>query len=382
MILLLVACSASSLVLPEDGLTMSEIEALPAQDVHPSRVLVWSGDEAGGIEAFEVIEGVDPLDEIAALRALGVYAEPDVRRYALGEASGQGDPHRELQWHLDLIGAPETGGDGAVVAVIDTGVSAGTDAPESIWAGWDFVGDDDDPSDENGHGTHVAGTIAQATDNGIGVAGVAPGATILPIRVLDADGSGWTSDTIRAIEYAHDEGADVINLSLGSSSPSWVERMVIREAVADGVLVVAAAGNDNGAKVGFPAAYKEAIAVSSVGADDTLASYSNVGVIELAAPGGEMTADVNGDGYGDGVLQQTFVDGSWGFWFYQGTSMATPHVAGSAAVLMADGATAAQARRILAVTAEDIGPRGAYGHGRVDLEAASDALESGWVPMP
>lgn len=376
---LLLALACAPEMLPADGLTLAEIEAIPETERHPSRVLVWSGEDAGGIE---VISSADPVGDIASFHAMGVYAEPDIRRYAQGTRVAQAveDPYASLQWHMDVIGA-SVGGDGAIVAVIDTGVSAGTDAPESILDGWDFVDEDDDPSDENGHGTHVAGTIAQATGNGIGVAGVAPGASVLPLRVLDEDGTGWTSDTIRAIEYANQAGVDVINLSLGSSSRSWVEARVIQDAADDGVYVAAAAGND-GRHTGFPAGYHHAVAVSATDAGDQLTAYSNVGGIALSAPGGDLSADLDGDGYGDGVLQQTLVGGEWGLWFYHGTSMATPHVAGAAAVLMADGATAAEAQLILERTAQDVGPRGAYGHGRIDLEAASRALADGYVPMP
>ena len=371
---LLFACTAPTT--SDFDLDDHQLAALDPSEVHPSRVLVF--DDEGG---FEIRHESDPLGAVQALRDRGIYAEPDLRR-SIGSLTGGGDPLSSYQWHFRAIGVEpgvtQATGSGVIVAVVDTGVSRlGNDTPASMLDGYDFVLDAPNADDQNGHGTHVAGTIAQATGNGVGAAGLAPDATVLPVRVLDADGSGWASDVALGIEYAVDQGADVINLSLGSSSPSRAERRALRYAVDHGVLVVAASGNDGGA-TGYPARYPEAVAVAATAGDGRLTRYSNTGAIELSAPGGDTGSDADGDGYNDGVLQETFVDGAWGYWFFQGTSMAAPHVAGAAALLVGEGATPDEARELLAQTAVDMGRPGwdgRTGAGLIDVEAALAQLE-------
>jgi serine protease len=384
---LLAACS------PEQIPDTADLEQLSPDDYHAGRVLVGHTGElpaldlsgqrlsvreiSAEIAVVEVPAGEDALSVIAQLRRQpGLsFVEPDVIRRTAG------DPYRSYQWHLESIGAPEAWsagqtGAGAVVAVVDTGVAAGgSDGFSSLLSGYDFVDEDSDADDENGHGTHVAGTIAQATDNNVGVGGVAPGASILPVRVLGADGTGYTSDVVSGILYAIQEGASVINLSLGSSSPSTAEKLALVAATEAGVLVVAASGNDGSDSViNYPAVYEEAVAVAAVDYLGDRTWYSNAGSeVDLAAPGGDTSADLNGDGYGDGVLQETRTASGWGYYFYQGTSMATPHVAGAAAILMGAGASAAEARALLEDTAIDRGEDGwdaEYGHGLIDVEAA------------
>ena len=285
------------------------------------------------------------------------------------------DPYRWIQWNMDMMKI-ETAwgystGRGTTVAVIDSGVSwEGSDAPTNLIAGWDYVDDDADPSDENGHGTHVAGTIAQASNNGEGVVGMAPDTNILVYRTLDRDGYGSVYWTAKAITAATDNGADVINLSLGSSSSSNTERQAVQYAASAGVVIVAATGNAGNNRVDYPGAYAETIAVGAVGADKRVASYSNGGSdIDVVAPGGESGQDVNGDGYGDGILQQTIT----GYEFFDGTSMATPHVAGLAALLISAGANPEDVAVIIRTTAEDVGSQGWdtwSGYGLIDPVAA------------
>jgi subtilisin family serine protease len=252
----------------------------------------------------------------------------------------------------------------------------------SFVGGWDFVNDDAHPNDDNGHGTHVTGTIAQTTNNGFGVAGVAFGVSVMPVKVLDAAGTGAYSWIADGIHYAVDNGADVISMSLGGASGSAILEEAVAYAYNNGVVVIAASGNDNGA-VGYPAAYDAyVIAVGATRYDETRAYYSNYGSsLDLVAPGGDLNVDQNGDGYGDGVLQNTFGDTTvdWAYWFYQGTSMATPHVSGVAALLLTrdPGLTPDEVRDVLQSTAEDLGAAGwdsTYGWGLVDAEAALRSL--------
>jgi subtilisin family serine protease len=248
----------------------------------------------------------------------------------------------------------------------------------SFVGGWDFVNQDAHPNDDNGHGTHVTGTIAQTTNNGIGVAGVAFDTTIMPVKVLNAAGSGtyqWIAD---GIYYAVDNGADIISMSLGGSSPSATLEAAVAYAYNNGVVVISASGNDNGA-VGYPAAYNNyVIAVGATQYDETRAPYSNYGSsLDIVAPGGNTGVDQNGDGYKDGVFQNTFgtTPTDWGYWFYQGTSMATPHVSGVAALLLARDPTLTpdEIRDVLQSTADDLGAAGRdneFGWGIVNAEAA------------
>ncbi len=336
--------------------------------------------QAIGAAAFELPAGVDVVEAVEALRATGRYAwvEPDYVRSA-----AVNDPYRPYQWNLDAVGAESawatSTGAGVVVAVIDTGVSSGSlDGIGAMRSGYDFVNSDSDPKDDNGHGTHVAGTIAQATDNAKGVAGLAYGATIMPVKVLDRSGSGYTSWVVSGINYAVSNGAKVINLSLGSSTYSTTEATAVANAWSSGVFVAAASGNAGASSVEYPGAYAGAVAVGATRYGNSLASYSNRGTaLDLVAPGGDTSRDDNGDGYADGILQETFSRSTWSYYFYQGTSMATPHVAAAAALLMAVGATNSQAESALTSTALDLGSAGwdsSYGYGLIQPASALAAF--------
>jgi len=312
------------------------------------------------------------------------YAELNYIASAFGVPN---DLYYGYQWHLDNgtyggIGMEEawplSKGAGVTVAVVDTGVrDGGPDGIATVIRGRDFVNSDDDPTDDEGHGTHVAGTIAQRTNNATGVAGVAPDCSILAVKVLGADGSGtyaWIAD---GIHYAADHGAKVINMSLGGSSGAAVLEEAVEYAYNKGVTIVCASGNNGWPIVSYPAAYDAyCIAVGATRYDEAVTGYSNGGTaLDLTAPGGDVTVDQNGDGYGDGVLQETFDGGGWGYWFYQGTSMASPHVAGVAALLISQGTytTPDQVRNRLQSTAKDKGPTGwdsSYGWGIVNAAAA------------
>lgn len=322
------------------------------------------------------------------------YAEPN---YLARAFMIPNDPYYKYQWHLKAIGLESawniSSGLGVVVAVIDTGAAyenytqnkrnkyyrAPDLAGVSFAPGYDFVNNDTHPNDDNGHGTHVTGTVAQRTNNTLGAAGTAFRATIMPIKVLDKNGAGTYSDVADGIRWAADHGAKVINLSLGGPVPATYLEEAVSYAYGKGVTIVAAAGNNSSSSVSYPAAYDAfVIAVGAVRYDKTLAYYSNYGTsIDLVAPGGDTRVDQNKDGYGDGVLQQTFSGAfnRFGYFFYQGTSMAAPHVAGTAALIISKGVatTSDSVRTVLESTADDLGAPGrddTYGRGFINAAAA------------
>ncbi len=361
-----------------DGTSLAEARA------HTGLDLRWASPLSED-EALAVVEVPDLDDAIDDLRGLELIeaAEPSIVYTATGLPSVLGypdDPMLGAQWNFEKIDVPAGwrtgGGRGVTVAVIDTGVAQVADlAGTRMLEGATFVPGTKSASDDNGHGTHVAGTIAQTTNNGLGVAGIAPNATILPLKALSGSGMGQSEWIASAIDEAVDQGADVINMSLGGSRSRVIE-VAVSKAVDEGVIVIAAAGNNGREGVSWPARHPEVIGVSATGPTDELAYYSSWGDgVVFSAPGGDKKYESGG------ILQDTIAPGTadeHAFKELQGTSMATPHVAGAAAVLLGAGATSpAQVQDLLARSAVDLGKPGPdtiFGIGRIDIGAAVRGL--------
>ncbi len=305
----------------------------------------------------------------------------------------------------NLMADHAPGGQGVVVAVLDTGVAYANRrhfrvSPDfhryQFVAGWDFVAHNRFPNDRNGHGTDVAGTIAEATDNGRGLTGLAYGVRIMPVRVLNGEGNGDAATIAKGVRFAVNHGARVINLSLefpGGITASDIPELIsaLRYAHRHRVVVVAAAGNEAHSSAAFPARAPNVIAVGATTEHGCLASYSNFGTgVTIVAPGGGPDANLPGDpncnpdlASGRDVFQVTFLGTSprrFGIpGGYEGTSMATPHVAATAALIIASGVlgrhpTPAQVEARLIATARPLGgPSDSrlYGAGLLDAATAT-----------
>jgi serine protease len=395
----------------EDNLSDAQVAALARQyglsltlvshqshDEQFYRAHVDASQEGAILAALAKDPRVETAEPDAEYQLVDPPAAAEVDRDT-ARAGYPNDPLYKYQWHMQQIGMPEAwklaDGDGVIVAVIDTGVAyedygryhrVPDLAQTRFTKGYDFVADAPHGDDDHGHGTHVAGTIAQSTNNGIGVAGIAPRATIMPLKVLGANGSGSVAGIADAIRYAADNKAKVINMSLGGRFRSKILERAVKYAHDKGVVVVCAAGNDGSGRVSYPAAYPGAIAVAATQFDETTTFYSNYGApIDLAAPGGNTKVDQNGDGMPDGVLQNTIEVGNPkkdGYFPFMGTSMASPHVAGVAALIVSAGVTEPDAvEAILKSTAR--APKGGkkmtkdrYGAGIIDAPAAIKKVRS------
>ncbi len=379
---------------------------------------------------FETMQVIKALRQ----RADVLYAEPN---YIYQTNALPTDPLYSSQWHYPLINLPaawdlETGVSSVTVAVIDTGVLLNhpdLQGQFSADGGYDFISSDsnsgdgepgidanpNDPGDSIGvarssfHGTHVAGTVAAATAfsaGGSGIAGVAPGVKIMPVRALGKIG-GTSYDIIQGVRYAAGlsnnsniilnatQKADVINLSLGRVGGSiQAEQDLYTEVRAAGVIVVASAGNENSSAFNYPAAYAGVISVAAVDISKQKAPYSNFGsTVDVAAPGGYTGTDIDGDGFGDGVLSTLGDDSgaavSFTYGVYNGTSMAAPHMAGVVALMKSSNSalTPAAVDALLQSgdIVEDLGAVGRddiFGHGLINAHSAVVAAQSAPAPPP
>lgn len=366
----------------------------------PGRILVAYDRARQGVQALERRLGLsavsripqlgiavvrasgDPAAALARLRAEpGVrFAEPDVIERlplpvpgalpALQPRVGAGDPMLDQQWALRTANVQAAWGvtrgrRETVVAIVDTGVDLShPDLADHLLPGRDLVNQDDEPQDDNSHGTHCAGIVAATADNGVGIAGVAPGVSLLPVKVMDAQGAGSVATICEGIVWAADHGADVINLSIGGLGGPEAKQAAVDYARAKGVVVVAAMGNDGKFHAVYPAASKGVIAVGATTAEDTRASFSNMGVwMAVSAPGHKIVS--------------TILRGS--YWPMSGTSMAAPHVAGLAALLRSarPALTVDEVTERIRKGAKDLGKPGyddEFGQGRVDFGRTLEGL--------
>lgn len=296
------------------------------------------------------------------------FAEPNYMVAAEGIVPND-NYYPSYQWNMPKIKAPagwetERGFTSQiVVAVVDTGVDVGhPDLDGKIVQGYDFVNEDNNPSDDHGHGTHCAGVVGAETNNYEGVAGVSWGAKIMPVKVLNSYGSGYLSDVASGIIYAADHGAKVISLSLGTSYYSSTMQSAVSYAYNRGAVVVAAAGNSGSSTISYPAGCTNVIGVAATDQNDAKASFSSYNAsVDIAAPGVSIAS--------------TWYRAEASYALASGTSMATPHVAGLAALLFSKDPSLSpgEVETRIEQTADDLGPAGRdnyFGYGRINLEMA------------
>ncbi len=345
-----------------------EITKIDKPEFKFSRILL---DNTRAHSSEEIIQYYNSLPEVK-------YAERDYV-VSVHTATPSNDPLYSYQWNFNQLNMPSawsiaTGVSSVTVAVIDTGIAENISDFEwtNFRNGWNFVSDNADTYDDHGHGTHVAGTIAQTTNNNHGAAGMAYGVSLMPIKVLADSGYGRTLDVALGVIWASDNGADVINLSLGGGSFNKTLYVALKYAYEQkGVTIVASSGNDGASSISYPAGYEEfVIAVGATDNNKQKTSFSNYGPkLDVVAPG------VN-------ILQQSEKHGKSGFYSLNGTSMASPHVSALAALLLSSNQDLSQSELYSAITdtAEDLGTPGRndyYGYGLINPLKALESITPG-----
>ncbi|MGA1867222.1 MAG: S8 family peptidase [bacterium] len=355
----------------------------------PLQVNLISGVQRVLVPFNNILEIVTLLN----LEPIIAYAEPN---FILTSEFIPNDPYYIYQWNFSMINTELawdfSNGANVIVAVVDTGVAY---ANQGIYAqapdlagtvfvpGWDFVNQDAFPDDDNGHGTHITGTIAQTTNNLEGVAGIAHGCAIMPVKVLDSDSSGLLSDIAEGIYFAVNNGAHIINMSFGTYTDSVTLQDAIDYAYINGVSVICSAGNNATNILHYPSSYPTCVCVTAVRYDETRPFYANYGLdIDICAPGGDLVVDQNLDGKVDGIVQQTHNGTNvttFEYALFQGSSCAAAHASGVAALVLSAAAlplTPDELKATLENTAIDIGPVGWDEDSGWGLLNAFNAVES------
>ncbi|CDQ19163.1 thermitase Serine peptidase. MEROPS family S08A [Halobacillus karajensis] len=319
-----------------------QLESFGAETLEDSKVV---DSEVKVLKVGNVEKAVKALNKNPNVE----YAEPNYvfnatwspnDTYYSSHQYGPQNTNTEAAWDITR------GSSNQEIAIVDSGVDYNhPDLAGKTIKGYDFVDNDYDPMDLNNHGTHVAGTAAAITNNGSGVAGMAPNTSILAVRALDANGSGSLYDIADAIRYSADEGAEVINLSLGCDCDTQTLENAVNYAWNKGSVVIAAAGNDGVSTTFEPASYDNVIAVGAVDSNNNKASFSNYGTwVDVTAPGVDIASTVPNGGYA----------------YMSGTSMASPHVAGLAGLLASQGRSNSNIRAAIEQTADPISGTGYY----------------------
>jgi type VII secretion-associated serine protease mycosin len=321
------------------------------------------------------VESAEPVQRMGRPRKPKRAQPVDLLQNPFG---GNGrDPLRNQQWGLDKVEADAAwkvnrGASSVVLAVVDSGIDPNhPDLRDKLVKGWSAVGGSHNIKDEDGHGTHCAGIAAAASGNGMGIAGIAPNVKIMPVRVLDANGEGEDKDIAAGVVWAANHGASVISMSVGSYESTRVMRDAIAYAQKKNVLVVAAMGNDGNSQPNFPAQYKGVMAVGATDSRDRLADFSNTGNwISVTAPGVEILSTMP-----TYPCTSTKLGASKSYSKDDGTSMATPYVAGLAALVRSrwPELSADQVKQTIEMTATDLGAKGfdnRFGHGRINARRA------------
>ena len=383
MLLLDLVDSADPVALARDhGIQLEFVSIHSKRD----KLMIAHVDESQFNDALAALQKDDRVTAVSPNYVCTTTSEQGPETVPTGVHKAPDDPLYKIQWNLTMInvegGWNKNAGQNVRVAMVDTGLSYWNEEGHhrledlenlKVLEGYDFVRDRAEAMDEHGQGSHMAGTIAQSTNNGKGAAGIAYETQIMPFKVLDRRGSGNMADVCAAIRLAGERKAQVLVLGVGSSKPSEVLHEAVKYARGQGAVLIGASGVKGNDQIIYPSAYPEVMAVSAVDYKEKLADYSSRGPnIDIAAPGGK-----NRQTDYSGIVQNTIRQGdarSSGYYQWSGTSMAAAHVAGVAALVVSNGVQGPDAiEKILKETARSKGSKGkkqGYGAGIVDAGRA------------